>query len=278
MTADLNQIFRRLRHYQNEEQWISALRDGLSLFAGAFAIFVQQDSSLFVMRAQHNLPVEAALQIRISSARAFAAAIESRDSIVTLRTPAEVGPALAADPSAFGGAPRAHVVPILNGDRVVSVIFVPAEEFLDISGVELIAGLASAVLERRSNQAIHQRIELVPPQSAPQSGSTKKSVSTDPMDHSLSESERLLHSRARRFARVAVADMQLNRPEACRAGREQNDLYMFLRQEIDKARESYGQKFMADPQMMDYLHLELTQTVADGDERKLGADYPGALV
>ena len=87
-----------------------------------------------------------------------------------------------------------------------------------------------------------------------------------------------MHARAQRFSRVAVAEMQLNRPEACRAGREQNDLYMFLRSEIDKARESYCKQFMTDPQMTDYLHLELMHIAADGDEGKLGADYPGALV
>jgi hypothetical protein len=53
---------------------------------------------------------------------------------------------------------------------------------------------------------------------------------------------------------------------------------MFLRSEIDKARESYSKQFMTDQQMTDYLHLELIHTAADGDERKLGADYPGALV
>ena len=54
------------------------------------------------------------------------------------------------------------------------------------------------------------------------------------------ESQRQLHIRARRFARVAVAEMQLSKPEACRAGREQGDLYLFLKNEIDKAREIYS--------------------------------------
>jgi len=277
MTSDLNQIFRRLRHYQNEEQWVSAVNDGLSLFADVFAIFVQQDS-FFVMRAQHNLPIEAGLQIQISSARAFSAAIESRDSIVALRTSAEVDHALAADRSTSGAVPRAHIVPILNGNRVVAVIFVPAERLLDVNGLELIAGLASAVLERRSNQAIHQQIELAPSQVPQDSGATNKSVKTTPVVGGLSESQHLLHARAQRFSRVVVAEMQLNRPEACRAGREQNDLYTFLRSEIDKARESYCKQFMTDPQMIDYLHLELMHIAADGDEGKLGADYPGALV
>jgi hypothetical protein len=72
--------------------------------------------------------------------------------------------------------------------------------------------------------------------------------------------------------------MQLFKPEACRAGREQSDLYLFLKNEIDKAREIYSRQFRTISSMADYLHLELVRTAAEGDELKLGADYPGQLV
>jgi hypothetical protein len=94
----------------------------------------------------------------------------------------------------------------------------------------------------------------------------------------LDESQRQLHIRARRFARVAVAEMQLSKPEACRAGREQGDLYLFLKNEIDKAREIYSRQFRTMSSMADYLHLELVRNAAEGEDLKLGADYPGQLV
>ena len=72
--------------------------------------------------------------------------------------------------------------------------------------------------------------------------------------------------------------MQLARPEACRAGREQRDLYLLLKSEIEQARETYRKQFMTIPSMVDYLHLALVQTPAEGDEVKLGAEYPGPLV
>jgi len=72
--------------------------------------------------------------------------------------------------------------------------------------------------------------------------------------------------------------MQLSKPEACRAGREQNDLYLLLKNEIDKAREIYRRQFGTISPMADYLHVELVHTAAEGDEMKLGADYPGQLV
>ncbi len=94
----------------------------------------------------------------------------------------------------------------------------------------------------------------------------------------LSEEQRSLHLRAQRFSRVTVAEMQLSRPEACRAGRQQSNLYVFLKQEIDSARNSYRNQFMTIPSMVDYLHLELVSVAAEGDELKMGADYPGQLV
>ena len=98
-----------------------------------------------------------------------------------------------------------------------------------------------------------------------------------PLWADLDESQRQLHIRARRFARVTVAEMQLSKPEACRAGREQGDLYLFLESEIDKAREIYSKQFRTISSMADYLHLELVRTAAGGDELKLGADYPRAV-
>ena len=94
----------------------------------------------------------------------------------------------------------------------------------------------------------------------------------------LSQPQRDLHIRAQRFSRVAVAEMQAAKPEACRAGREQGNLYVFLKNEIDKARINYRRQFMTIPYMVDYLHLELIRVAAEGDELKLGADYPGQLV
>ncbi len=53
---------------------------------------------------------------------------------------------------------------------------------------------------------------------------------------------------------------------------------MFLKKEIDDARETYRKEFMTIPSMVDYLHLELVHTAADGDELKMGVEYPGQLV
>ena len=80
-----------------------------------------------------------------------------------------------------------------------------------------------------------------------------------------------------RFARVTVAEMQLLKPEACRTAGEKGDLYVVLGKEIDRARETYRQRFMILPSMTDYFHRELVGVILGGDSTKLGADYPGEL-
>jgi hypothetical protein len=88
----------------------------------------------------------------------------------------------------------------------------------------------------------------------------------------------MVHLHARRFARVKVAEMQFYRPEACHAGREQKNLYLHLKQDIDSARELFRNQFMTSPTIVDYLHLELVGALAENDETRLGVDYPGQMV
>ncbi len=276
MATDLNQIFRRLRHYENEEQWMAALLDGASKFAVQLAILTYSGGDLR-LRSRVNLDLPENEEFPVSSAHAFAAAVESSDPLVVLRTASEVGSSL----SSSDVAARAHLFPISNAGRTVAILFAVENESLDANGLELVAGMASAVIERRSNQSLHSQITP-----APQPGPSRESgrrTQESPQPHALppwinlSGSQRELHRKAQRFSRVAVAEMQLARPEACRAGREHNNLYMFLRNEIDKARENYRKQFMTTTTMVDYLHLELVERAAQGDEQKLGADYPGQL-
>lgn len=263
-TNELNQSVRRLRHYQTEGEWISALQDGASHFVQSAAIFTLQDSVL-ALRSQVKLDLPQDLSFPVASANAFATAIQMKDRVVALRTAGEVTSALSVE----GG--RAHIVPVANGTRVVAILFAADSEDIDVSALELLAGVSSSVLERRSNDSIHTQLASPQP-------SVSSSPSARPSWADLSQAERDIHIRAQRFSRVAIAEMQAAKPEASRAGREQENLYVFLKNEIDKARVNYRKQFMTTPHMVDYLHLELVRIAAEGDESRLGADYPGQLV
>ncbi len=265
----LNQLLRRFRGYQTESDWVQTLLDAAQPFARQIAVFSVENGAV---RLRGQLPagqLPADLVFPVSAAGAFASIVELQDPVTALRTPGEVSPAL----SKGHAHERAHLLPIVNGSRVSAVLFA-ADSGSDMNALELMTGIASSVLDRKANAALHSQITLAadPPKPVPSLREAKLPAWAD-----LPAQQRQLHIRAQRFARVSVAEIQLARPEACRAGREQGDLYLFLKREIDKARENYRKQFMTIPSMMDYLHLELIQNAADGDEQKLGVDYPGRL-
>jgi hypothetical protein len=266
----LNQLLRRLRRYENEADWASTLLDGAALFATQSALWAVRPGKLELL-GERELPLPPGFEMTRQTGAAFANAISSNDTVIALRTAAEVGEALASTKPGD----RAWIVPISNRDRVVSVLFaLSGQGDLNTDALELIAGLASAVLERGSNVTLHAQIQPVAMSDAPVEPAKKAAL---PAWSRLGEEQRSQHVRAQRFSRVKIAEMQLYRPEACREGRERGNLYVLLRPEIDGARETYRRQFMTTPTMVDYLHLELVKTAAAGDEFKLGAEYPGPL-
>lgn len=262
---ELNQLLRRFRQYSGEADWVRLVLEGASVFAGQVALF-SLDAGSLRLRGQSNLDLPESLSFPCAQAAAFEAVRTSRDAVIALRTQTEVTEILgSSDPDE-----RAHLFPISNPSRVAAILFAAVDAATDVQALELVAGLASCALERQANATQHSQIASAPVPSP--------RAARLPAWAGLDESQRQLHIRARRFARVTVAEMQLSKPEACRAGREQSDLYLYLKNEIDKAREIYSTQFRTISSMADYLHLELVHTAADGDELKLGADYPGQLV
>jgi hypothetical protein len=155
ITDELNQWLRRLRQYRTEAEWISAVLDGASRFVHRIALFGLNNGALS-LRGQHDLNLPEQLSFAVTSAGAFASAIASKDSVIALRTRSEVGEALSS--SEVGE--RVYVVPIANGTRVAAVLFGAGGEHMNVNALELIAGMASAVLERRSNASLHTQVAV----------------------------------------------------------------------------------------------------------------------
>ncbi len=262
-TSQLNQLLRRLRIYKNEGEWLTILAESASLFAHELAIFEVLGAEL-KLRVQRGLNLAEALVLPVSPA--FASAVETKDSVVAMRSKQEVGEELQSPDG------RARLIPIVNGDRVVAIIFAVDHPEVDPNALELVAGLASAVLERHGNKALHSQL------AGGKTSTPSRASELLPAWGQLTEAEQTLHLRAQRFARVAVAEAQMAKPEACAAGREAKNVYLFLQNEIEKARETYRRQFMVIPSMVDYLHLEFVRVIADNDEAALGVEYPGAMV
>jgi hypothetical protein len=92
----------------------------------------------------------------------------------------------------------------------------------------------------------------------------------------LSAEEQELHRRANRVAKVSMQDIKMLRPEQVRLGREQKDLCIRLKDDIEKAHREYDRRFkpiMDHP--VDYFYRWMVEILAEGDSHALG-EYPYA--
>jgi hypothetical protein len=90
----------------------------------------------------------------------------------------------------------------------------------------------------------------------------------------LSQEEQELHRRANRVAKVSMQDIKMLRPEQVRLGRENRDICIRLKDDIEKAHREYDRRFkpiMDHP--VDYFYRWLVEILADGDPHALG-EYP----
>lgn len=95
----------------------------------------------------------------------------------------------------------------------------------------------------------------------------------------VNEEEKRFHNDARRFARLLVSEIKLYNEQKVREGRAAGDLYNRLREEIDRSRQMYDKRIAPHvASRYDYFHHELINTLAEGDQAKLGEGYPGAAV
>lgn len=95
----------------------------------------------------------------------------------------------------------------------------------------------------------------------------------------VADDERRLHNDARRFARLLVSEIKLYNEQKVTEGRESKDLYDRLREAIDRSRDMYDKRVQPlVASKFDYFHYELVNSLAEGDDGKLGENYPGSNV
>lgn len=101
--------------------------------------------------------------------------------------------------------------------------------------------------------------------------------STDFDVNRLTTEEQELHRRANRVAKVSMQDIKMLRPEQVRLGRENKDICIRLKDDIEKAHREYDRRFkpiMDHP--VDYFYRWMVEILAEGDAAALG-EYPYAV-
>jgi hypothetical protein len=272
LSEKLNQSARRLRDFETNWKWGNTLVESTQGFCDRAALFTIETGELRLESARNLTSGIAVENVPVTSAPAFANAVESKDTVIAMRTKGEMSDPIA---SLLGEAEgrKFYLFPVVMRERVVAILYADAEDRpVDSSALDLLATVAGAVLESRN--AVHERSTLV--NIAGGDSGNKPEVSSW---FSLSREDQELHLKAQRFARVHIAGIRLHKSEKVKEGRTRHALYASLKTEIDSGREVFMRDFLpVSPTMVDYLHLELLRTLANDNGELLGSDYPGPMV
>ncbi len=265
----LNQSMRRLRVFESDAQWATALLDASEPFCERAVLFTISGENLRLEATRGLRKPDDVISVPLPDAPAFASAIQTRDTIVAMRTAGELSQPLAA---VLGEAPdlRFHLFPIDTRERTAAILYADSDSRVESSALELLAGMAGTVLDSFSGAGPSARMVHI-------AAAERRGAGLSAW-FELTREEQQLHLKAQRFARVQVAEMRLYHSGAVNEGRLRRDLYGALQPEIDRVREVFLREYIpATPTMVDYTHLEMIRTLANDDVELLGKDYPGPL-
>src|SRR3984885_11919874 len=126
----LNQITRRLRGFEDERQWSNTLVDATRGFCGRAALFLIRDRKLHLETTRNFDDADLAADVPLTDAPAFATAIETRDTLVVMRSPGELsGPVagyLGEGSSSDDG--KVYLFPVVAGPDVPAVLYADSGE------------------------------------------------------------------------------------------------------------------------------------------------------
>ena len=115
-----------------------------------------------------------------------------------------------------------------------------------------------------------------PPQEAEREFEEVPAVEVPPVKEVVEEEpvppeEQKEHEGAKRFAKLLVQEILLYHPEEVEKGRQNKNLMALLRDDIEKSREAYEQRYQKPSiKKRDYFRKALIQYICEGDETLLG--------
>ena len=82
------------------------------------------------------------------------------------------------------------------------------------------------------------------------------------------------HQKARRFAKLLVEEIKLYNQSKVAEGRAHGDLYLRLREDIEKSRAAYHKRYGQSVRDVDYFSQEILRILADNNPSVMGAGFP----
>ena len=160
----LNRAARRIRYPGEDDDWASALLDAVLVIAKLAALF-RIDGNMLRLERVRGIEEDdlsaVSLEVPLVSAPAFQTVVASRDSVVALPLASEISePVVRGLSLDMDG--RIALIPLVVRQKVTAVLLAAGGELpASLDGLELIATLAGAVLEGRTDFSDRPSADLV---------------------------------------------------------------------------------------------------------------------
>ncbi len=168
-------------------------------------------------------------------------------------------------------------IPLWVRDRVAAVLYAdtPGDPWYP-DAIAVMTSLAALSLEALPARARFPRRAdppapraAVTPAAQPPAPAPRGTVHEPPAPPATDEQA----EEARRFARLLVSEIALYNERAIEEGRRTGDLYERLKEDIDRSRAMFQQRFPSSPACEAFFRQEIVRTLAGGDESALALPW-----
>jgi hypothetical protein len=168
------------------------------------------------------------------------------------------------------------VLPLLVKDKVPALIYADggthSEERFDASALSVLTRFAALWLDVTSSPKGTSVAEESP---HPVAAIATAAVASSPVALAPVSDETELHKKAKRFAKLLVEEIMLYNQAKVTQGKQNHDLYVRLRQDIEKSRATYDKRYGdSAAASADYFNQELVRILADNDVALMGDGFP----
>lgn len=273
----LNAAASSIQESSSQAEILRHLLEGSARFCGRAALFVLKAGNLTGWQATGFDSNDAVKSFNLGASAGLAGeAIQSRTPVAGAATKFDSGFVSAVGNPADG---NCVVLPLSVKEKVAALIYADAgklpDSTVDISALTVLCRFAALWLELTAlrkagvSAPAEEAAAMVGQSAAAAHGGGPSGSGT------VAVVEEDIHRKARRFAKLLVDEIKLYNQSKVSEGRQHHDLYDRLKEDIEKSRSAYEQRFgETAAASANYFTQELVRVLADNDVSLMGGSFP----
>ncbi|PYP87904.1 MAG: hypothetical protein DMG65_16105 [Candidatus Angelobacter sp. Gp1-AA117] len=277
----LNAAAALIQESPSQAEILRHLLEGAARFCGRAALFVVRAGAVTGWQGIGFENNDTLKSISLNgSAGPVARSIQERATVTGPITELDADFVTAVGPPADGSF---VVLPLVVKEKVAALIYADGgavpDNRVDISALTLLCRFTGLWLELTALRKAGITAPAEESQQAqPQSAATAAAPAPQPAAAAAAApagEEDEVHKKARRFARLLVDEIKLYNQAKVSEGKQNRDLYQRLRDDIEKSRATYENRFGSTPAASgNYFTQELIRVLADNDIALMGGNFP----